>query len=289
MLEAGGLLCVHAHPDDESIATGGVLARAVSEGRRATVVTCTGGERGEIVGAGLDPDEVRPRLAELRRAELERALEILGTDPPRWLGYRDSGMAGTDGNDDPGSFWRADFDQAVGRLVTEIRSLRPAVVVTYDAFGGYGHPDHVQAHRVASVAVEAAAAGGLYATAGAPWRVSKLYYATLPRGLVGELDRELAARGLATPFSDGEGEEIPFGLPDEDITTVVDVRPWLERKRAALAAHHSQLGPESFFLNVPDDLVETVFGREWFALARSAVPAAPPEEDLFAGLPRPSA
>lgn len=288
MARGGGLLCVHAHPDDEAIATGGVLARAASEGRPAAVLTCTGGERGEVVGEGLDPREVLPRLAEFRRAELERALEVLGAGPPRLLGYRDSGMAGTEGNDDPGSFWRAGFDEAVGRVVAWIRRLRPAVVVTYDAFGVYGHPDHVQAHRVTTVAVEAAAAGALYPEAGPPWRVAKLYLATLPRGAVAELTRAMADRGLPTPFDDAEPSGAPpFGTDDGDVTTVVDVRPWLERKRTALAAHRSQLGADSFFLNVPDDLAPAVFGREWFVRARSDVPAPLPEDDLFAGLDAP--
>jgi len=278
-----GLLAVHAHPDDECIATGGVLLKAHAEGIRTRVVTCTGGELGEIVGAGMDPDELRPRLAEVRRAELAEALALLGAGEPRFLGYRDSGMVGTDGNDDPRSFWRAPFDEAVGRLVAQIREFRPTVVVTYDAFGGYGHPDHVQNHRVSVVAVEAAAVELLHREAGAPWRVPKVYLQTIPRSFVATANRELAARRLPSPF--GEGDAPPIGTPDELVTTVVDVRDHLPRKTAALRAHRSQVGEDSFFFNLPEELNTLAFGTETFVRSRSDV-AIPEriETDLFAGL-----
>ncbi|MGH8908283.1 MAG: N-acetyl-1-D-myo-inositol-2-amino-2-deoxy-alpha-D-glucopyranoside deacetylase [Egibacteraceae bacterium] len=279
------LLCVHAHPDDEAISTGGILARYADEGIGVAVVTCTGGERGEIVGAGMDADEIRPRLGAVRHDELSRALEILGAGPPRLLGYIDSGMMGTDGNDDPESFWRAPFDQAVGRLVAHIRQLRPDVLVTYDAFGAYGHPDHIQAHRVAIAAVEAADVAALYPDAGPAWRVRKVYYATIPSSAILRVNGWLAERGLPSPFGDIEHpDELPFGTPDELVTTAVDVRPWLERKRRALYAHTSQIGPDSFFLNIPDDIAPAAFGQEWFIRQRSDVPAPRREDDLFAGL-----
>jgi N-acetyl-1-D-myo-inositol-2-amino-2-deoxy-alpha-D-glucopyranoside deacetylase len=283
--EAPGLLAVHAHPDDEAILTGGVLAQAAAAGRRAAVVTCTGGERGEVVGEGLDPVAVRPRLAEVRAAELVRALDVLGVGPPRLLGYRDSGMLGEEGNDDPSSFWRAPFDEAVGRLVSHIRDFRPAVVLTYDAYGGYGHPDHVQAHRVTLVAVEAAAAAPLYPEAGEPWRAAKVYFATFPKSAILMATRLLAERGLPTPFEPAERiEDVVGGASDDEITTVVDVRPWLEQKITALKSHATQLGPDSFFLNVPEDLTELTFGTEWFVRHRSDVATPAREDDLFAGI-----
>jgi N-acetyl-1-D-myo-inositol-2-amino-2-deoxy-alpha-D-glucopyranoside deacetylase len=283
---SGGLLCVHAHPDDETIATGGVLAQAAALGRPVAVVTCTGGELGEVFGEGLDPEEVGPRLPEVRLAELTRALDILGAGPPRLLGYRDSGMLGTPGNADPRSFWQAPFDEAVGRLVAHVRSLRPDVVVTYDAFGGYGHPDHIQSHRVTTVAVEAAAVPVLYPEAGPAWQVSKLYQSVIARGKIAQFVQLLAERGLPSPFDDlPAGEAPPIGVPDDLVTTVVDIRPWLAVKQAALRAHHSQLGPDSFFLNVPDDLSDGVFGEESFVRVRSLVRAPEREDDLFAGLP----
>lgn len=279
------LMCVHAHPDDEVITTGGVLARAADEGIRTAVVTATGGERGEIVGAGMDPDDVRPRLGEVRREELAAALTLLGAGEPRFLGYRDSGMVGTQGNDDPQSFWRAPFDEAVGRLVAQIRAFRPDVLVTYDAVGGYGHPDHVQAHRVALVAAEACAVAQLFPDAGDPWMVRKLYLGTMPRSFVALANAELPRHGMPSPFGDEtDPTKVAFGTPDEQVTTTVDVRPWLERKWAALRAHASQIGPESFFLNIPPEFRQDAFGQEWFVRQRSSVAVPDVEDDLFTGL-----
>lgn len=280
-----GLMAVHAHPDDEAITTGGSLAAAAERGARTAVVTCTGGERGEVVGAGMDPDEVRPRLAEVRRTELERALDRLGAGPPRLLGYADSGMMGTADNDDPRSFWRADVDEAVGRLVAEVRAFEPDVLVTYDAYGGYGHPDHIQAHRVALLAAEAAACAPLYPEAGPPWRVAKVYLSTLPKRAILEGARALAARGLPSPFGAPERlEDVAMGVADADVDAAIDVRPWLEAKWAALREHRSQLGPDSFFLNVPADLREAVFGTEWFVRHRSDVATPALEHDLLEGV-----
>ncbi|HWH33442.1 MAG TPA: PIG-L family deacetylase, partial [Egibacteraceae bacterium] len=210
--QAPGLMCVHAHPDDEVIMTGGVLARAVSEGIRARVVTCTGGEMGEVVGEGMDPAEIFPKLGEVRLEELREALSILGTDGPQMLGYRDSGMMGTDGNADPRSFWQADMDEAVERLVRQIREFRPTVLVSYDAFGGYGHPDHIQAHRVMFLASEAAAVPMLYPDAGPAWPVRKVYFATLPKSRIFLVNQLMAAQGLASPFPTAErAEDLPMG------------------------------------------------------------------------------
>ncbi len=283
MEPALGLLCVHAHPDDEVIATGGILARYAVEGLRTAVVTCTNGDRGEI--HNMDADATRPRLAEVRRAELAESLRLLGAGEPRLLGYRDSGMLGTPGNDDPASFWRADFDQAVGRLVGQLRAFRPDVLVTYDAFGGYGHPDHLQAHRVALVAAEACAIPALYPDAGDPWRVRKVYLATIPRSAIAAANVELARRGLPSPFGEVQRpEDLPFGTADEELGAVVDVRAQLATKLAALRAHRSQLDPTSFFLNIPADLEELAFGVECFVRQRSDVVASGVEDDLFAGL-----
>lgn len=280
-----GLLCVHAHPDDEVIATGGVLAKAAAAGRRTAVVTCTGGERGQIVGDGMDPEEIRPRLREVRAAELAEALGILGVTDHTFLGYTDSGMMGADGNDDPSSFWRADTDEAVGRLVGVIRRFRPTVLVTYDAYGGYGHPDHIQTHRVGLLAAEAAGSAALYPKAGPAWRPAKVYFVTYPKSAIAAANALLAQRGLPSPFGDAtDPADIPEGTPDEQITTTVDVRAHLDAKQRALHAHRSQVGSDSLFLNVPDDLVPVVFGQEWFVRHRTDVPAPDTEDDLFAGV-----
>ncbi len=276
-------MCVHAHPDDECIMTGGTLLRAAEAGVRTTVVTCTGGERGEI--HNMDEAEVRPRMAEVRRDELQRALSVLGAGAPTFLGYVDSGMMGTDGNDDPQSFWRAPMDEAVGRLVAQIRSFKPDVLITYDAFGGYGHPDHIQTHRVALLAAEACAIRALYPEAGPPWRVRKVYFATLPKSAILRVGELLAAMGLPSPFGDFERvEDVPMGAFDEEIGAVVDVRPHLERKLEALHQHRSQLDPSSFFLNVPEEFSDQAFGTEWFIRHRSDVAVPAVEDDVLDGL-----
>jgi N-acetyl-1-D-myo-inositol-2-amino-2-deoxy-alpha-D-glucopyranoside deacetylase len=275
-----GLLCVHAHPDDEAMTTGGILARYAGEGIRTAVVTCTPGERGEIRLPGADPGAIRPGLGGLRTRELARALELLGAGPPRLLGYADSGNPA--GNH-PGAFWHAPFDEAVGRLVAQIRELRPDVVVTYDAYGLYGHPDHLQAHRVTLAAVEAAASGRLYPPAGPPWRASKLYLATFPQSLILKGVRMLAERGL--PDLLGTEDKPAIGIPDAEITAAVDVKPWLDRKWAALQAHESQLGPGSLFRYLPPELRAAALGVEWFSRWGAGPPSQSGcEDDLFAGL-----
>lgn len=279
------LMAVHAHPDDECITTGGVLAAAAAAGHRTAVVTCTGGELGQVVGEGMVEAEVRPRLAAVRRQELAAALALLGAGAPRTLGYRDSGMLGTDGNYDVRSFWRAHFDEAVGAVVAEIRSFRPDVLVSYDAFGVYGHPDHVQTSRVAMAAVEAAAVGPLHPQAGPAWRVRKVYQSTVPRSFMAMANAALGARGMPSPFGDEtDPSALAIGTPDEHVTTTVDVRDHLATKLAALRAHRSQVGRDSFFLNLPADLEDLAFGVEWFVRVRSDVAVPDDEDDLFAGL-----
>jgi N-acetyl-1-D-myo-inositol-2-amino-2-deoxy-alpha-D-glucopyranoside deacetylase len=258
----GTLLCVHPHPDDESIACGGVLARAVAQGHRAVVVTCTGGEAGEnLAGIDLGGED----LVVHRRRELADALAELGVGEHHWLGYRDSGMVGTPENDHPDCFHRADLDEAAGRLAAIVRSVRPDVVVSDDAAGTYGHPDHVMAHRVTVRAVELAA-DPRADVPGEPWTVARRYVHTYGRGRMIAGHRALVAAGLPSPFGEELEADAPFGTDDELVTTVVDVAPWLERKRAALAAHRSQIGPDSFFLNLPETLAGEMFGVEEFVL-----------------------
>lgn len=256
------LLCVHPHPDDESIACGGVLARAVDEGHRAVVVTCTGGEAGENLG-GIDLGD--EDLAVHRRRELAAALAVLGVIEHHALGYRDSGMLGTPDNAHPDCFHRADPDAAAARLAAIVRAVRPDAVVSDDAAGTYGHPDHVMAHRVTVRAVELAADPSADVV-GEPWSVPKRYVHTFSRARLVAGHRALLAAGIASPFGDGSDVSLPFGTDDAAVTTVVDVRAWLARKRAALAAHASQVGPDSFFLNLPGELADAAFGVEEFVL-----------------------
>lgn len=273
------LVAVHAHPDDEAISTGGLIAHAVECGWEATVVTCTGGERGEIAA---EHAEVAGRLAPVRREELAASLAILGAQPPVLLGYRDSGMRGDPGNDDPASLWRAPFDEAVGRLVAVLRACRPALVVTYDAYGLYGHPDHLQAHRITLCAVEAAAQPLLYPEAGPAWRVPALDLATIPRSAIAAANARLPEYGVASPFgTETDTASLAVGTPDDQVEVTLDVRAHLSTKQAALAAHRTQMAADSLFVNVPDEFADAFFGTEWFVRARGRVADA---RDPLSGL-----
>ena len=279
------LLCVHPHPDDEAIACGGVLAKAAGSGARTVVVTCTGGEEGENL-AGIDLGD--EDLVTHRRRELADALAALGVREHVYLGYRDSGMAGTAPNERPDSFHRADLDEAAVRLARIIRRVQPDVVVSDDEHGSYGHPDHIKAHQVTVRAVDLAADPDAPVD-GAVWQVPKRYVHTLTESRLLAMHRGLLAAGLPSPFGDTEvagADDLPFGSPDEVVTTVVDVAPYLPAKRAALVAHRSQIGEDSFFLNTPDDLAGVAFGTEEFVLedGTPGVPDGEVEDDLFAGL-----
>jgi N-acetyl-1-D-myo-inositol-2-amino-2-deoxy-alpha-D-glucopyranoside deacetylase len=275
------LMTVHAHPDDEAIGTGGVLARYAAEGVRTVLITCTDGAVGEIVEATVaTPDN----LAEVRAGELQAAADLLGVSALHCLGYRDSGMMGTPENDDPRCFWRADLDEATGRLVALIREHRPQVLVTYDENGFYGHPDHIQANRVAVAAFHAAGDAARYPEQGlAPWAPSKLYYTAVPISRMREFGRRLRELNIEAPFSD-EAEDLEWGTPDERIVATVDARAYAQVKRDALAIHRSQVGPNTFFLLLPPPLWEEAMGTEYFERPVSTVRAPDHEDDLFAGL-----
>jgi N-acetyl-1-D-myo-inositol-2-amino-2-deoxy-alpha-D-glucopyranoside deacetylase len=277
------LLAVHAHPDDECISTGGILARYAAEGVWTILVTCTDGAVGEISDPALATPE---NLVEVRARELDESVRILRVSRLIKLGYRDSGMAGTSDNNHPLSFLQADFDQAVERVVRVVRDERPQIIVTYDERGGYGHPDHIRAHQVAVAAFEAAGDGARFPEAGQPWSPVKLYYAVVPRSAMRGFVERLRAAGIDVPFGDRADvaeEELPFGVDDERVTTTVDVSAYVEAKREALAAHRTQMGPEQFFMRLPPALYAEAFGRESFQ--RVTGPGDAAETDLFAGLP----
>jgi len=279
----GTLVAVHAHPDDECIPTGGILARYAAEGARTVLVTCTGGEVGEI----SDPALASPaNLAEVRARELAESVRILRIARAVQLGYRDSGMAGTADNDNDASFHRADLEEATGRVVRVMREERPDVVVTYDENGGYGHPDHIKAHQVAVAAFHAAGDPSRFPDAGPAWAPAKLYYAVFPRAAMTRFVERLKQAGIDAPFGPPEGEEERprMGVDDARVTTVIDVSAYLAQKRAALAAHRTQMGPESFFMRLPLELYGELASREHFQLV--AGPAGAEEDDLFAGLQR---
>jgi mycothiol conjugate amidase Mca len=285
MTETLTLLAVHAHPDDEVIGTGGILARYAAEGARAALVCATRGEVGEIVDPTIDEQEARPRLAEIREAELRAACAVLGVSDLFFLGYRDSGMAGTADNEHPEAFCRADLAEATGHLVRIIRTLRPQDIVTYDQKGGYGHPDHVMAHRVAVAAFEAAGDPQRYPADGLdPWQPAKLYYTAFPRSWFDHIQDFLHRAGLPSPFDRPDLAPDHIGTPDDLITTRVDVRDYLVQKRQALTCHRTQIAADSFFFQIPEELANMGMGYEHFVRARATITAPQPEDDLFIGL-----
>ncbi|MBO0816026.1 MAG: N-acetyl-1-D-myo-inositol-2-amino-2-deoxy-alpha-D-glucopyranoside deacetylase [Actinobacteria bacterium] len=276
------LLLVHAHPDDESIGTGATIARYAAEGAQVTLVTCTLGELGEILPPELAhlAADAEDRLGAYRITELAAACAALGLTDQRFLGgpgrWRDSGMMGLEANDDPRCFWQADVAQAAGELAHVIREVRPQVLVTYDENGFYGHPDHIQAHRVAAEAIHLAARPGPVPETGnegtSPWRVAKFYATAVPQSVA-------AAAGL------------PYFVPDEQVTTEIDGSAYLAAKTAALRAHATQIavngeGADGGRFALADRRWQPISGREFFTLLAGASGAGPGtrEHDLFAGL-----
>lgn len=279
------LMTVHAHPDDEVLSTGGTIAKYAAAGARTVLVTCTNGEVGEINDPNLDPEEARVRLAELRLAELERSAAILGIGAIELLRYRDSGMMGTEDNDNPASFWQADLDEAAGRLVRLIRLHRPHVVVTYDENGNYGHPDHINANRVTVRAVAAAGDPNRYPELGMdPWQPSKLYYTAWSRERALRAVQLMDERGIEFPWRSEGDEQQEWGVPRESLHAEIDVRPFLAQKMEALRAHRTQIGPEWFFLNLPEDILELMTGWEAFVRVENRTQAPDREASLFDGV-----
>jgi LmbE family N-acetylglucosaminyl deacetylase len=254
----------HAHPDDEVIATGGTMAKMASEGHRVIVVTATRGELGEMPDGMLEDGQT---IADLRELELEESCRVLGVARGEFLGYRDSGMAGEPTNEDPASFWQADLEEASRRLASILDEERADVLVTYDEHGGYGHPDHIQVHRVGVRAAPIAAPPAVF-------------LATQNRDRVQELMSNAAALGVQPPDGD-EGIDVDtFGEPASRITTAVDVTAFLDAKRRAMRAHASQITEDSFFLSMSDDVFELVWGTEWF-IKLGSVPSGEPAASLL--------
>jgi N-acetyl-1-D-myo-inositol-2-amino-2-deoxy-alpha-D-glucopyranoside deacetylase len=281
------LLLVHAHPDDETIGTGGVMARYSAEGVRVVCVTCTGGEHGEIVVPELDTPQNHARLGEIRALELQRALARLGPVESRKLGYVDSGMMGTAENDLPGTFWQADLDEAVGRMLEIVRDVKPQVMVGYNDFGGYGHPDHIRAGLIAKAAFERTA----------DWadRPLKLYETAGGNRRREEVQKRAEERGVKTWWGANEDETAEQRAEREafmrkmanaqgPVTTVVDVKNFIPAKLAALREHVTQLPADGFFLALTEDDWRELMPVEEFTLKVSRMGVRLPETDLFAGL-----
>lgn len=290
-LPARRMLLVHAHPDDETIATGATMAKYAADGAGVTLVTCTLGEEGEILVPELAhlASDKEGGLGEHRIGELTDAMAALGVSDHRWLGgagrWRDSGMMDTPTNDNPACFWRADLDHAVGELVKVIREVRPQVVISYDDNGGYGHPDHIQAHRVTVGAFEAAGDERRYPDAGEPWAPSKRYETAIARSLLEMAYERLKELGDDAPFGVSSPDELSFGVSDERITTEIDARDYLPAKVEAMRAYPTQIAVDGHFFALSNDVGQGLFGVEHYRLA--AGPGAAPgerESDLFLGV-----
>jgi N-acetyl-1-D-myo-inositol-2-amino-2-deoxy-alpha-D-glucopyranoside deacetylase len=276
------LLAVQPHPDDESITMGGTLARYSAEGVRTTLVTATRGEVGEILDKELDPAEAAPRLASIREAELRNAMKLLGVGEVLFLGYEDSGMAGLPRNREPQTFWQADEEEAIGRLIQIVRRVKPQVIVTQNEFGGYAHPDHIKTHRVAIGAFFYAGDSKRF-PGGEPFRPSKLYYNAIPKSQLRRMGEVMQRAGVENRFST-DGEPPPFAVSDDRVTTWLDVEPYIDKKLAAMRAHRTQIPEDSWFLKLVQVVGPQAWATETFERARSSVDAPTPENDLFAGL-----
>ena len=280
------LLLVHAHPDDETINNGVTMAKYAASGAQVTLVTCTRGEEGEVLVNELanlasDKDD---KLGEQREVELKDAMAQLGINDFRFLGapnkkWRDSGMMGTTQNERGDVFWQADLDEASHELVKIILETKPQVLITYDEFGGYGHPDHIKAHRVAMRATELAAEQG--------WQISKIYWNTMPRSVI-QMGIEKMKEVGSDFFGAQSVDELPFAKPDELATTVVNAPEYVPQKLAAMKAHATQISEDGPFFALSKNLGLSVWGDEYYTLVKGEK-AAPfdsngRELDIFAGV-----
>ena len=280
------LLLVHAHPDDETINNGVTMAKYADLGAQVTLVTCTRGEEGEVLVSELaslasDKDD---KLGEHREIELKDAMVELGIKDFRFLGapskkWRDSGMMGTPANDRGDVFWQADLDEASNELVKIILEIKPQVLITYDEFGGYGHPDHIKAHRVAMRATELAAEQG--------WQVNKIYWNTMPRSVI-QMGIEKMKEVGSDFFGAESADDLPFAKPDELVSTVVNAPEYVPAKLAAMKAHATQISVDGPFFALSNNLGLSVWGDEYYTLVKGEK-AAPfdangRELDIFAGI-----
>ena len=283
------LMAVHAHPDDESSKGAATMARYVDEGVDVLVVTCTGGERGSILNPALQGrPEIEANIAEIRRKEMDRAREILGVQQS-WLGFVDSGLP--EGDPLPplpeGCFALVPLDEAVGRLVAEVRRFRPHVMTTYNENGGYPHPDHIRTHEISVAAFDAAADPDAYPEAGEPWQPLKLYYDVgFSLEKMDAMHEAMVSRGLESPFDEWRERRDRWAkdLRVPTITTRVQVADWFERRDQALLAHATQVDPNGWFFSMPLAIQREVWPTEDYELARSLVDSTVPEDDLFAGI-----
>ena len=277
------LLSIHAHPDDEASKGASTVAKYKADGVHTVLVTCTGGEEGSILNPAMDTPEVRDRLHEVRRDELDLAARIIGYDEVVLLGYRDSGMPDTEANVHPDAFAAADLDEAVARLVEVIRRTRPQVILTYsDDQSGYPHPDHLRVHDISVPAFDLAGDPDYRPDLGPPFAPSKLYYSVWSHRRFVAMHEKFLELGLESPYSDDW-----FTRPNQDdrITTSVPIHDYQDVRLEALLAHATQVDPTSpFWFGLPREEARTIHPYEEYILAASRVPTELPESDLFAGI-----
>ncbi|HVF33267.1 MAG TPA: mycothiol conjugate amidase Mca [Acidimicrobiales bacterium] len=284
------ILTVHAHPDDESSKGAGTIAKYAAAGAHTVLVCATDGAAGEILNPAMDSEEVKADLPAVRMEELARAAEIIGYREVIHLGYKDSGMPETPANEDPACFWRADVDEAVGRLVEIVRRTKPHVIVTYgDDQSGYPHPDHLRVHDISLPAFDLAADPSYRPDLGEAWEPKKLYYTAWSRQRMVAMHEKFLELGMESPFGDRF-----LDRPSQDgrITTKIDVSDHMDVRRNALLAHATQIDPTSpFWFGLPPEVSNTVYPVEDYVLARSRVPVPEGlgadghyEDDLFAGV-----
>ena len=280
------MLLVHAHPDDETINNGATMALYAKRGVQVTLVTCTRGEEGEVLVPDLAhlASGVNDQLGAHRETELADAMAILGIKDFRFLGapdkkFRDSGMIDTEPNKRSDNFWNANIDEAAGYLVSIIMEVKPHVLVTYDEIGGYGHPDHIQAHRVAMRAAEIAREKG--------WNIQKIYWNTIPKSVIEQGIEAMKGTGNQF-FGVDKAEDFPFAQPDELVTTVIDAEDFAGLKMDAMKAHPTQISVDGPFFALSDNLGFKVWGQEFYRLVYGQLGPDRNQDgrevDLFSGI-----
>jgi len=280
------LLLVHAHPDDETINNGATMAMYRQQGVQVTLITCTRGEEGEVLVPELAhlASHHNDELGLHREGELADAMAELGVSDFRFLGaperkFRDSGMMDTEPNKRPDNFWNADLDEAAQYLVEIILEVKPHVLVTYDEIGGYGHPDHIQAHRVAMRAAQLAASQG--------WQIQKIYWNTIPKSVIEQGIEAMKGTGNQF-FGVDKAEDFPFAQPDELVTTVINAEQFVTQKMNAMKAHPTQISLDGPFFALSDNLGFKVWGQEFYRLVHGQLGpdlnSDGRETDLFSGV-----
>lgn len=265
------LVCFHAHPDDESISTGGLMVKASEAGHRVILVCATRGEQGEPVEGVLAEGE---ELWQRRIVELAASAQVLGAETPRWLGYEDSGMIDEPTNENPACFWQADLEEAAQRLADILIESDADVLTIYDDHGNYGHPDHIQVHRVGLLAAEKADVTNVFEATANRTRIQEMMASRMT-------DPEMA-EAMDDPPDAAQMET--FGTPDDGIRFEIDVSSVIDRKRRSMVAHASQIGPDSFFLAMPEKAFVAAFGVESFNVPGLTSTGGPESVELLPGL-----